>query len=753
MSKLKFLAVLLNFIFLNAGIHAQSFSFSPMENVPVLKDGSLLKNPFSGSWNSGQFWPCDMNYDGVNDLLVFDKASGKTLVFLATESIGIYRWKYAREFEDLLPPIQSWLSTADFNCDGKLDIFTRSPAGIKFFRNASTIPGQAAFVLESSGLLTEGFNGQVNIQVNAYGAPAFTDVDGDGDLDILNFDFSGNTVEYHRNRVMEMNGSCSGFNLKKDSCVFGRFATKPACGQIKLNTTCAGMKPGDGGGIEDDKNIQHIGSQLAAMDLDNDGDKDLLVGDLGCPLLNKLTNGGSREQASITQADTLFPTADDYVKIRDFPSAYRLDADFDGDTDLVVSPTFFSNFSDDYIHNTRQASFLYKNSASSGAPAFQFFTRDFLQGESIDAGEEGIPAFADVDGDGDQDLFLGHLGNQGPAGLRATVHFYRNIGSAMNPAFELVTEDYLGLSELGLVRIRPIWTDFNLDGNPDFAWLASKGINPTDSTVLQFLLNQAPAGQPFSFPGLQNRMRLPQAFNLYDSPVFTDADGDQLPDMMLGKYNGKLQLWKRNGTWPDLSFQLQNANYGNIARAPFATGPCVSLGDANADGQEDLLIGDNSGALKMYSAFRNQNPAQFVADSLLLYNSVLGLELPSYGGNFLSPAMADLNGDDFPELALGLTGGGMQLWVNRFGPNQISSTKSNSPAKAWPNPARAGEKIQLGKSDGIVKIWNASGQILFRGKTGSDGCLRIPENLPSGLYQIVKEQQGQITLFRIQIWN
>ena len=732
---------------------AQNFSFSTLENIPVVKDGSALKNPFTGSWNSGQFWPCDMNVDGVNDLLVFDKASGKTLVYLADESNGIYRWKYAREFEDLLPPIQSWLATADFNCDGKLDIFTRSPAGIKCFRNASSGAGQAAFVLESSGLTTEGFNGQVNIQVNAYGAPAFTDVDGDGDLDILNFDFSGNTVEYHRNRVSELSGSCAGFNLKKDSCVFGRFATKPACGQIKLNTTCAGMKPGDGGGTEDDKNIQHIGSQLAAMDLDNDGDKDLLVGDLGCALLNRLTNGGSRQQALITQADTLFPAADGYVKIRDFPSAYRLDADFDGDTDLVVTPTFFSNFSDGYIHNTRQASFLYSNTAPSGAPVFQFSTRDFLQGETIDAGEEGIPAFADADADGDQDLFLGHLGNQGPAGLRASVHFYRNTGSAENPAFELVTEDYLGLSELGLVRIRPVWTDLNLDGSPDFAWLASKGVNPTDSTILQFLLNQSGPGQAFSFPGLSSRMRFPQTFNLYDSPVFTDADGDQLSDMILGKYNGKLQLWKRNATWPDLSFQLQNSNYGNIARAPFATGPCLALGDANSDGQQDLLIGDNSGALKIYSDFKNQNAAQFVADSLLLYNMVLGLELPSYGGNFLSPAMADLNGDDFPELALGFAGGGMQLWVNRFGPNAVSGKKSDSRVPAWPNPVKAGGKIQTVSPHAMLSIWNSAGQKIADGKTEADGSYLIPKNLPAGLFQMVIQQKEKISFYRIQVWN
>jgi hypothetical protein len=745
--------VFFSLIFLLCSLsQAQNFSFSPLENVPVFKDGSPLKNPFTGSWNSGQFWPCDMNVDGVNDLLVFDKASGKTLVFLADESNGIYRWKYARELEDLLPPVQSWLATADFNCDGKLDIFTRSPAGIKYYRNASTAAGQAAFVMESSGLTTEGFNGQVNIQVNAYGAPAITDVDGDGDLDILNFDFSGNTVEYHRNRVSELTGSCAGFNLKKDSCVFGRFATKPVCGQIKLNTSCAGMKPGDGG-IDEDKNIQHIGSQLAAMDLDNDGDKDLLVGDLGCALLNRLTNGGSRQQALITQADTLFPSADDYVKIRDFPSAYRLDADFDGDTDLVVTPTFFSNFSDDYIHNTRQASFLYSNAAPTGAPVFQFASRDFLQGESIDAGEEGIPAFADVDADGDQDLFLGHLGNQGPAGLRATVHFYRNTGSAQNPAFELVTEDYLGLSALGLVRIRPLWTDLNLDGSPDFTWLASRGVNPTDSTVLQFLLNQSAPGQVFSFPGLQSRMRFPQNFNLYDSPLFTDIDGDQLPDMLLGKYNGRLQFWKRNAGWPDLGFQLQNSNYGNIARAPFATGPCLALGDANADGQLDLLIGDNSGALKMYSDFKNQNPAQFVADSVILYNSVLGLELPSYGGNFLSPAMADLNGDDFPEMALGFAGGGMQLWVNRFGPNSVSGKKSELRAVAWPNPVKAGGKIQTGIRLAVLGIWNSAGQKTAEGMTGGDGSFRMPENLPSGLYQIIIHQKEKNNCYRIQVWN
>jgi hypothetical protein len=735
-------------------VAAQAFSFSPMQDVPLEKNGQALGNPFSGGWNSGQFWPCDMNYDGQNDLLVFDKATGRTLVFLREDDNGILRWKYAKPFEDLLPSIQSWLATADFNRDGKLDIFTRSPLGIRVFRNSSDTPGQAAFVLESDGLMSQGFNGQVNIQVNAYGAPALTDVDGDGDLDVLNFDFSGNTVEYHRNRIRETTGSCAGFQLKKDSCVFGRFSTKPQCGQIRLNTGCAGNRPEPGGGTDTDKNIQHLGSQLSALDLDNDGDKDLLVGDLACPLLNKLINGGNAQQALITQADTLFPSAADYVRIRDFPSAYRLDADFDGDTDLVVSPTYFSNFSDAYIHNTRQASFLYANAVPSGAPQFQFQTRDFLQAECLDAGEEAIPAFSDADADGDLDLFVGHLGNQGPGGLRGSVHFYRNIGTAASPAFRLETEDYLGLSSLGLVRLRPVFSDFNLDGRIDFGWMAAKGVDPTDSTIFQFLLNQAAPGQAFSFPSLNGRIRLPLTFNIYDSPLFTDVDGDQLTDLLLGKYNGRLQYWKRTAGGSSLNFALQNANYGNIARAPFANGPNLSAADVNQDGQEDLLISDNSGVVKIYAGFRNQNPAQFLADSSIFFNPVLGLHLPSYGGSFISPMLADLNNDAYPDLTLGYAGGGLIAYVNRFGPNSVSPSEKTIPRlPVWPNPVRAGEVIQLGTGFYSYAIWNSSGQMVDQGKSSEAGAVRLPVRLSAGLYQGRALIGHKTYFFRIQVCN
>jgi hypothetical protein len=176
-------------LFLGQNIQAQFFSFSPFRNVEVLQQGDLIQNPFSGSYNSGQFWPIDLNNDNIDDLIIYDKTSGRVLTYLAALENGNYFWSYNSDYEYFIPPIESWLATADFNCDGKKDLFTQTSAGIKVFRNVSQVPGQAAFVLEIDGLTSQGFSGQINVQVNPYGAPAIVDVDNDFNLIFLLYFF------------------------------------------------------------------------------------------------------------------------------------------------------------------------------------------------------------------------------------------------------------------------------------------------------------------------------------------------------------------------------------------------------------------------------------------------------------------------------------------------------------------------------------------------------------------------------------
>ena len=713
---------LLLFAIFGQTAQAQFFSFSSMHKVPLIANEAAAANPWTGAYNSGQFWPCDLNNDAQDDLLIFDKTSGRVLTFLAVNEGGDWAWRYQPDYEDLIPAVTSWIATADFNCDGRYDLFTQTAAGIKIYRNEVISPNQIGFVLEVDGLTSIGFSGIINVQVNPYGAPAITDVDGDGDLDVLAFDFTGNTVEFHRNRRMQNAGSCSGFDLKKDTCVFGLFATKPACGQIRLNTGCYGQRPGSGQPPDSPKRMAHIGSQLAAIDLDADGDKDLLVGDLGCPLLNRLVNGGNPQNAIITSADTLFPSVAQYVKLPLFPSAYFMDLNFDGRKDMVVTPTTFSNVGDGDAINTRSATYLYTDASTGSIPDFQMAEKDFMQNQTLDVGEESVPAFADIDADGDQDLLVGHRGMKNGNLLQASLFLYRNTGMPLYPAFTLETTDYKGLSTLSQRRIRPLFTDINEDGATDLCWVASPGAG-SDSARLYYLLNQNGAGQPFAFGAAAQAGQLPFGFGGYDCPAFFDVNGDQKKEMLIGKNGGRIHLYNRTGTWPNFQYQLVNNNYGNVSRAPSSANVNLAIADVDKDGQPDLATGDLTGALKLYHNFLQSANATFPADSITYFNVLQNQKNYRLWGPFVSPALADLNGDNYPELALGLTGGGVFLMVNRLGANAVKEELRPPMWTLAPNPVAAGselswqgpavEKVLLYSFEGkAIHSWHAPGNSL-----------------------------------------
>jgi hypothetical protein len=726
------------FLWLAAGgpAEAQTFSFSPQYEPEVLRGGDPLANPWNGGFNSAQFWPCDLDNDGEDDLIMYDKAARKVLTWMARPQGSGWRWKYQAEFEDIVPPVESWIATADFNCDGKWDLFTQTSAGIRVYRNAGGTADMAAFVLETDGLTSQGFNGMVNIQVNPYGAPAFSDVDGDGDLDVIAFDFNGSTAEYHRNRVMENSGTCQGFDLKKDSCVFGRFATKPACGQIRLNTGCLGQSPPPTG--EEPAGplrVAHLGSQLAVYDLDGDGDKDLLVGDLGCPLLNRLINGGTPQSALITQADTLFPSTSQYVRLANFPSAYFADFDFDGRRDMVVTPTYFGNFSDDYANQTRSCTRLYRNLSNGPVPDFQLTENDFLQNQGIETGEESVPLLADLDSDGDLDLLVGHTGEKSGGMLRATLWLYRNTGTPQQARFVAESNDFLGLSAGNFSRIRPLVFDFNRDGKTDFGWLSTTGSFPFDSTRLRILYNSAAPGGPMVLPPWTEAQLFPFSFSRYDCPVFTEISGDSRPDMLLARYAGRMQYWRATQDWPAPSLVLQNANYGNLARAPFATNPAAALADMDQNGQPDLLVGDFTGSLKAYRDFLLQDPSSFTPDSTLFYNPLFSENVYHKWGNFISPALGDLNGDGFPELAVGQAGGGLNLLVNRLGPNAVSERSNRPGLRVFPNPSESFRTFRVigMASGGELEVQDIRGA--FKGRLQSEnGVFHIPSSWAPGWY-------------------
>jgi hypothetical protein len=74
---------------------------------------------------------------------------------------------------------------------------------------------------------------------------------------------------------------------------------------------------------------------------------------------------------------------------------------------------------------------------------------------SIDVGNDASPAFADIDGDEDYDLFLGE----------GRITFYRNQGSPYNPIYNFETDNYAGI-DVGIIS-RPVFADIDADGDLD----------------------------------------------------------------------------------------------------------------------------------------------------------------------------------------------------------------------------------------------------------------------------------------------
>ena len=84
---------------------------------------------------------------------------------------------------------------------------------------------------------------------------------------------------------------------------------------------------------------QHARSTLLAIDVDNDNDKDLVLGDISFNNLNLLINGGDNQNAIMTALDSVFPK--NYsntlaAEMHVYPASYYIDVTNDGVKDLIA---------------------------------------------------------------------------------------------------------------------------------------------------------------------------------------------------------------------------------------------------------------------------------------------------------------------------------------------------------------------------------------------------------------------------------
>ncbi len=725
---------------------AQNARFSAEQGPAVIVNGNQLANPWAGGLNSPQLSVCNLNNDVQADLFVFDRLGNKPLTFLGGRSgNGAFSFSYAPWYEQQLPSISSWAQMHDFDCDGVEDLFMSDPFGIRAFSCLGTNRSYS-FSPVSPYLTTAGFAGaQVNLQVNYSDQPSITDMDGDGDLDVLAVTFGGSTLEHNLNISKDSTGNC-GLRFRKNSACWGGHFLANTCGAFTFG---ACRTPAHDTVImrQDDAQFRpmHQGTSIHLVELNGDNNIDLLMGDIGCSGLYALINQGTTAAPRFTSAMTSFPANTTPAQFLSFLAATTLDVDQDGDLDLIVIPNIDRN--DNYLSDLKNSCWLYINNGSNQLPVYSLAQQNYLQNTMIDLGETAYPVFADSDGDGDQDLFVGHAATRIGTNYSSSIWYFENTGTATSASFALRNTDWLGLSSTGHLMIRPIFTDLNGDGAIDFLYC---GTNVNQSVAYSaFVYNQAPANAGLNFTGATWANFSP-ALGVNDSPVFIDLTADGKVDMLVGKAIGTFSFYTNTGTNQAPNFQLTNNNWGSIT-SQYGYSPNLCLGDLNQDGQQDLITGDESGMIRIYYSLQQlSGSVALVADTTIMRDMITGFETQWYLGKHVAPAVANLSGDNLPDVVLGLKGGGLTYLENVLGkPLSIGATIIPSVIKLSLKPVPADDYLDIsGIPNGQIRISNTIGQELLSTQLDAEGKLRIDligSAWSNGIY--IVGQAGQVEKF------
>jgi len=412
---------------------------------------------------------------------------------------------------------------ADMDNDGDLDLLSGDWYGdFYYFENtgSASAPAFDAPITNAFGLSGIGY----------YSAPTFADIDNDGDLDIL----SGDGNYYGDFYYFENTGTAS-------APAYAAPTTNP----FRLT------------------NIGY-GSYPTFVDMDNDGDLDILSGDRYGELYY-FENVGVVPSLTFDDPRTApFGLSD----IGSYSSPTFADMDNDGDLDLLSGERNGDFY---YFENTGTAS------------NFAFATATTNPFGLSDIGFYSSPTFVDIDNDGDFDVLSGDL--------YGDFYYFENTGSASAPAFATPIINHFGLSNIGSYSYSsPTFADMDGDGDLDMLSGNSYG-------EFVYFENTGSASAPaFAAPTTND-------FGLIDiggksSPRLVDVDNDGDFDLLSGERDGGFVYFENIGTALLANFAAPTTNPFRLTDVGDRSTP--TLMDINNDGNLDLLSGEEDGDFYLF---------------------------------------------------------------------------------------------------------------------------------------------------------
>jgi len=252
----------------------------------------------------------------------------------------------------------------------------------------------------------------------------------------------------------------------------------------------------------------------------------------------------------------------------------------------------------------------------------------------------------DIDGDGDQDLYLQEYTGQ-------LMHF-SNEGTPGDPRFVFQTRRYEGL-DIGE------WFRFvDLDGDGDYDLLAEKRF----SHIRYFLNVGSPTAPNFdqTLYALKDTEDNEVFSDRQNIPNITDIDCDGKLDLFIGRVDGTIYRYEAvdEDSRGVPRFELVSNRFENIEiigeiqiGASLHGANTMAFHDFDDDGDEDLFWGDffESGLLMI------ENSGSCAAPALQNEPVRFPRNAPIRTSGYNAPTFGDLDGDGHPDLLVGVLGG------------------------------------------------------------------------------------------------
>ncbi len=525
-----------------------------------------------------------VDIDGDGDLDAFiGSDSGKMIFFRnkGTASNPEFDTAKTNRFGFTDVGLKAHPTFADIDDDGDLDAFVGNRTGDTLFFNNIGTPGNPQFAAASTNPF--GLN---NVGASAH--PTFVDIDADGDLDSFIGNQDGNTLFFINeapanitqsggNTAVTEGGMTDTYNVVLNSQPIADVTITVDSANLQINSdvntltftpsnwdtaqtvtvTAVDDTVGEGnhtGVIQhtlssSDNRFNNItADSIIAAVTDNDLPTDNPNFNLTAPVINPfgLDNFGRGSDAKPT----------------------LVDIDGDGDSDAFVS----------YAHGN---TFFFENTGTAISPVF--VASMWNPFGLSDAGTSANITFADIDGDGDLDAFIGNdVGN---------ILFFKNAGTVNSPVFLTAVTNPFGLSSIGS-SVKPTFVDIDSDGVLDAF------IGNSDGNTL-FYANTGSANNPVFTAAITNPFGLSDA-GFYASPTFVDIGADGDLDALIGNGDGNILFHENTGTASTPVFATAMTNPFGLNNAGPDAKP--TLVDIDGDGDLDALVGNRDGDMFFFES-------------------------------------------------------------------------------------------------------------------------------------------------------